>query len=91
MKRKRKNVTTVSRIVSAIRRVWFWSPERRAALKAAGGVCECCGTSEKLEVHHKDVPNIQHHAEKIHAGLFPPIDRLEVLCRSCHRREHDPT
>lgn len=35
--------------------------------------CERCGTSHRLEIHHRDYNN--------------PYD-IETLCTSCHRKEH---
>jgi|SRR3989304_1487317 len=40
--------------------------------------CQCCGSTRYLCVHHKD-------RERSNNDL----DNLEVLCKSCHQKEHD--
>jgi 5-methylcytosine-specific restriction endonuclease McrA len=45
------------------------------------GLCQKCCTTENLLVHHK---NYYHHGEE-HLHL----EDLEVLCFSCHSREHN--
>ncbi len=54
--RKKKTYNLRSRLTSAIRRVWLWSPMRREVLKAAkdnGNKCAICKKyHEKLEVDH---------------------------------------
>ena len=65
----------------------WWSNARKLALERAGNKCERCGSTQTLEVHHK---------EKL--GLFEPRhnssknrqDNLIVLCRNCHEKEHHP-
>ena len=42
------------------------------------GRCERCGSTERLEVHHK------HYRTVFHEGA----NDLELLCHICHRKEH---
>ena len=41
--------------------------------------CERCGSKNKLEVHHKHYKNI----------FKEEPEDLELLCRRCHKKEHD--
>jgi 5-methylcytosine-specific restriction endonuclease McrA len=50
---------------------------RPAALERAGHVCEHCGTTADLDVHHCDLNPDNNHPEN-----------LIVLCRSCHAEVH---
>jgi hypothetical protein len=55
-KRKKKPYNLRSKITSALRRIWFYSPMRReAAIRARdnGNVCEMCLKSkDRLEIDH---------------------------------------
>ena len=55
-KKKAKTYKLRSRLTSAIRKVWLYSPQRRDVLKAAkenGNKCALCNKAqEKLEVDH---------------------------------------
>ncbi|MCE9608865.1 MAG: hypothetical protein K8R23_01425 [Chthoniobacter sp.] len=58
-----------------------WLTYRAACIEAADGVCQRCGESELLQVHHPEYIS----------GRKPweyPIEHCEVLCRGCHAREH---
>jgi hypothetical protein len=50
---------------------------RRIAFEAHGEQCQRCDSNRNLNVHHKDRNRRNNAAEN-----------LEVLCRSCHNREH---
>lgn len=43
-----------------------------------GNVCEKCGNSEHLDLHHKDKNRRNNE-----------LDNIEVLCRSCHMKTRD--
>lgn len=90
--KKRKPVSYVSRVSSALRRIWLWSELRRTALKQADHCCEECGASKKdgakLEVHHSEPVDMTKEAKRICDKLFPPIETLDVLCKDCHRERH---
>lgn len=90
--RKRAKYNLKSRITSALRKVWLFSPMRREAVKrgkANGNKCELCGDKvEKLQVdHHVPCANV-----KGPDGWGPYIDRMMVpseqlvnLCEPCHK------
>lgn len=50
---------------------------RRIAFAAHGRVCQRCGSDAHIDVHHHD--RNQRNSDP---------GNLEVLCRSCHRKEH---
>jgi len=57
---------------------WQWEDKKSCILNEIN-FCQCCGSKNLLEIHHKHYNNI---------GL----ERLEdvlVLCRSCHQFFHD--
>lgn len=51
---------------------------RRIAFEAHGRACQRCGSTRHINVHHRD-------RDRSHCD---PAN-LEVLCRSCHNREHE--
>lgn len=67
------------------------------ALKQANYCCEECGAKQskakgrevKVEVHHMDENMYWDHIiEYIYRHLLCPPDRLEVLCKECHKKLH---
>lgn len=66
-----------------------WMASRRAEWLAANGPCKQCGSSERLEVHHRDPGDKITHAvwswsaERRAAELA----KCDVLCHECHRQE----
>jgi 5-methylcytosine-specific restriction endonuclease McrA len=50
---------------------------QRIAFEAYGRACQRCGSTRAVNVHHKD-------RDRRNSDL----GNLEVLCRSCHNREH---
>ena len=55
---------------------WFNLKQYRLAL--ANYVCESCGTSGPLELHHVDYSNL----------LAENINDVRVICRQCHQTVH---
>ncbi|MTI84260.1 MAG: HNH endonuclease [Firmicutes bacterium] len=53
-----------------------WPKVRKETIRARGGRCEDCGSTEGLEVHHKVNPRINED------------ENLEVLCKHCHGKKH---
>ncbi len=53
-----------------------WRLVRRAALSRAGYKCEICGTTGRLEVHHKTYENLGHET----------LDDVIVTCPRCHEK-----
>ena len=98
MKTKKKAKPNLkSRITSALRQVWRWSPERRAALERARvcrGVykCEMCGCKsgpKGVQVDHIEPcrkPGDDTWDTFI-ARLFCPTSGLRVICKGCHDDE----
>lgn len=56
-----------------------WRRLRSRIIRSRGGICEQCGSSELLHVHHITYENIFREKD----------EDLEVLCVSCHRSRHD--
>ena len=59
---------------------WSWQTCRKAYLAKVGKVCECCGSTKSIEVHHK----LPRH---IRPDLALDHDNLIALCgggRGCH-------
>jgi 5-methylcytosine-specific restriction endonuclease McrA len=90
--------TKNSRITQALRQLWLRSKERATALKRAKYTCNRCGVKQsvakgkevKVEVHHKTMRiNWSDIADMIRQKLLPNPDELEVLCKCCHKKEHD--
>lgn len=62
-------------------------------LEALGNCCEKCGSTERLEVHHRDNKDrgmargrqqrVKDYLDNLDNGT------LQLLCRSCHRKHHD--
>jgi 5-methylcytosine-specific restriction endonuclease McrA len=50
---------------------------RRLAFLTYGKVCQRCGATERIEVHHRN---------RVHED--GRVENLEVLCRPCHLAEH---
>ncbi len=57
------------------------------AVERANRKCEKCGSSENLQIHHKDGKGRSY----INKGLEPnnELNNLMVLCRSCHIILHE--
>lgn len=57
----------------------YWLQKRREALNFYGNKCCDCGTTKNLNVHHVTYKNLGDEA----------MADLEILCGSCHQKEHD--
>ena len=101
--RKPRSPIPRSKIRSALRRLWLWSPERREALKAAWVVgtkrpmlygCQACKRSHSLkavQVDHITPAGSLDDAEAFIGRLFVTVDKLQVLCEACHKaKTHKP-
>jgi len=58
-----------------------WKLKREEVLEERGRCCEKCDSTEHLQIHHKKYINGRKAWEYDN-------DYLEVLCRSCHLKEH---
>lgn len=93
---KKLPTTPKSRVRSALRQVWLRSRERAAAIKREGGCCEICnrkqskakGKELSIEVHHLDGIEWEKIIEYVYRHLLVHPDKLEVLCKECHGKEH---
>lgn len=92
MARKAKKYNLKSRITSALRRIWFYGPQRKAAVKVTkerGYTCAICNNHHpKLQIDHI-VPVVpltgfddwQSYIER----LFVEPEGLRGLCPNCHK------
>lgn len=89
---KKKTFNVKSKIIPAIRRLWFHSPLRREALKRAKVDeffrCEKChGLQEKVHIDHIEpvVPLTGWEGyDSFVSRLFCDITMLQVICEKCH-------
>ena len=53
---------------------------KTVVLDRDGWKCQCCGSSENLQVHHL-----------LHRSRLGPdeLENLITLCANCHRRQHN--
>ena len=88
--------TPDSRIKAALRMLWLRSRERSNCLKQYNYECAKCGKHQskaigqevKVEVHHKDgILNWDEIYEVIRKYLLVDGDKLECLCKECHKQE----
>lgn len=94
-KRKNKKFNPKTKIVSATRRIWFYSPLRREALKRAKVDdyyrCEkCFGLQEKVHIDHIEpcVPLTGWEGfDSFITRLFCEPDQLQVICEKCHSKK----
>ncbi len=96
--KKRKIVPIGTKVRSALRKLWMWSPERRAALSAARisrGIYRCDGcrvavTSQFIAVDHTVacVPLSGWDSwDGFITRLFCDPSGLQVLCQRCHEQK----
>ncbi len=89
--------TPRSRIKNAIRQVWLRSRERAAALKREGYCCERCGIKQSrakgkevyVEVHHRKGIDWNGICDVVAERVLQTPDDLEVMCKDCHKKEHN--
>jgi hypothetical protein len=58
----------------------YWTKVRATAIAAANYKCIRCGSTENLQVHHRQYCKRFTELQNMHL--------LEVLCLRCHRHEH---
>lgn len=56
-----------------------WDRTRENALNHYGKICNLCGSTNELQVHHK-MPRA--------LGWTDDLQNLTVLCKNCHEEEH---
>jgi hypothetical protein len=91
---KRLLTTPRSRVRAAIRQLFLRSRERAACMKAAQYTCADCGVKQSkakgrevaVECHHRDgIGNWEKVIDLIFDEILCSPDRLEVLCKECHK------
>lgn len=93
---KRLLTTPRSKVRAALRLLWLRSRERAASLKREKYCCQRCkkkqsvakGKEVKLEVHHINGVEWEDLVDEIIRRLLCDPKELEVLCKSCHDKEH---
>lgn len=90
--RKKKKYNLKSKLTSAIRRIWFYGPERRdkvQQLKDTGNKCQICSKSfDKLQIDHiipcVPLTGFDDWSSYIDR-TFVHINGLRGLCEKCHK------
>ena len=63
-----------------------FSGMRQAVLARDGYKCVLCGSTEQLQIHHKDHIGRNHSADERNDTM----ENLVTLCASCHIKQHNP-
>lgn len=77
--KKRRNTPRVFTSYAEYLKSPQWQKKRRRALKKYGKVCSVCGTTERLQVHHKHYKTLYRES----------VDDLAILCAGCHANHHE--
>ncbi len=91
---KKKPITPLSKIKSALRLVFLRSRERAKVLKDHKYTCQCCGTKQSkakgkevyVEVHHVGGIDWEGICNTIRERLL--ATPMITLCSNCHDKEH---
>ena len=59
----------------------YWQTIREYMIRTADNKCSACGSTKKLNVHHK---TYEHHGSEIFH-----LEDLVVLCATCHKKAHN--
>jgi 5-methylcytosine-specific restriction endonuclease McrA len=94
MKQKDLYAIPKARIHSACRKLWLWSPNRKAALTTARisrglyvcAECESLTIAKEIAVDHKERVGSVLESGYLER-LFCHPDGLQVLCTACHDRK----
>ena len=97
-KKKKRTETPRGLIVTTLRKLFMWSPERNAALARDDKTCQVCGKRESkakgkecsIQVHHIQEGDINwDRIERvIRAELLCPAEMLICLCKEHHKECH---
>jgi hypothetical protein len=94
---KKSERTPKSRVRAALRQLWLRSRERALALKLEHYTCEECNAKQSrakgkrvdIEVHHIDGVEWEYLINEVFRVLLVHPDRLQILCKSCHKEITD--
>ena len=98
MPKKNELKTPRSRVRSALRQLFLRSRERQYSIKRDSYTCQKCsikqtkakGREVSVCVHHKDgIDNWEAAIDAVYEYILCHPDGLEVLCVSCHKKEHE--
>lgn len=64
-----------------------WIDKRDIAVKQHGGLCEWCGSTQNLQLHHKYYNKFPD--ERKADPWDYPDKAFMVLCKDCHKKYHD--
>jgi len=76
-------------LVAAIRRIWYWSPNRKAVKKAAKACALCGKVCDKYDIDHivpvgpkpAEWKNWDQYLNSMFEG------KLQALCKECHKEK----
>ena len=93
---KRSPYSTNTAIKAALHRLWLRSRERSGRLKMDGYCCQKCGVKQSkakgkevsVNVHHIEGIRWKQIIEYIRQELLVKPEKLETLCKPCHKDEH---
>lgn len=81
-----------SLIISALRKIWLWSEERKEALRLAKAKknyrcnkCKKLFPKKEVQVDHIEEIGAFINWDTYMERLFCPISNLQVLCKPCHK------
>jgi len=97
MPKKNTRKTPRGKIRSAIRQLWMKCRERSSAEKDQKYTCQRCGKKKsvakgrevKTEVHHRTPCNWEGVIDIIIDQILMTPEDYEVLCKGCHKKEHE--
>ena len=78
---KRKRTTRGNMPYAEYLQTDYWQKVREAKFQQVGRMCQMCGGTTCLQVHHK---NYRHRGYEL-----AHLNDLTVLCRKCHMRVHN--
>lgn len=90
--------TPRSRVRAALRQLSLRSRERAKAMKDSGYKCQKCGVKQSrakgkevyVEAHHREgIVDWEKVIDLIYDMILVNPDKWEILCKDCHKKEHD--
>lgn len=88
----KKQETKKAKIIAVLRRMFWYSKERAAALKRDQYICKICSAKKidgvKLNVHHVRNVDFDKIVKLIRKELLCDHVNLITMCNSCHYKLH---